>query len=117
MNENRFETIKGIPVVIPSYEPDEQLVELCEALVTSGITDICIVDDGSGEEYRSIFDRIETTYADENVSFSGSAGAQAGTDRMCDSRFRRSAHAERYLPLYAGARRPSGQSYYGLQAI
>lgn len=67
MNENRFETIKGIPVVIPSYEPDEQLVELCEALVTSGITDICIVDDGSGEEYRSIFDRIETTYADENV--------------------------------------------------
>ena len=67
MNENRSETIKGIPVVIPSYEPDEQLVELCEALVTSGITDICIVDDGSGEEYRSIFDRIETTYADENV--------------------------------------------------
>ena len=67
MNENRSETIKGIPVVIPSYEPDEQLVELCEALVTSGITDICIVDDGSGEEYRSIFDRIETTYANENV--------------------------------------------------
>ena len=67
MNENRSETIRGIPVVIPSYEPDEQLVELCEALVTAGITDICIVDDGSGEEYRSIFDRIETTYANENV--------------------------------------------------
>lgn len=48
-----------IPVVIPSYEPDENLTQLCIDLKNSGISDILVVDDGSGEEYRSIFKEVE----------------------------------------------------------
>lgn len=42
-------------VVIPAYEPDETLLVLCRKLVQIGITDLIIVDDGSGREYEKIF--------------------------------------------------------------
>ncbi len=37
-----------IPVIIPSYEPDENLIILCENLYNAGITETIIFDDGSG---------------------------------------------------------------------
>lgn len=51
-----------IPVIIPSYEPDKNLIVLCENLYNTGITETIIFDDGSGHEYRNIFDRIESSY-------------------------------------------------------
>lgn len=49
-----------MPVVIPSYQPDEKLVELADELENAGISPVVIVDDGSeGEAYRSIFERLQ----------------------------------------------------------
>lgn len=49
-----------IPVIIPSYEPDEKLITLLGALQESGIRHVVVVNDGSGEEYAPFFDRAET---------------------------------------------------------
>lgn len=45
-----------IPLIIPSYEPDERLLLLLENLLEMNIKKIIIVDDGSGENYKKIFD-------------------------------------------------------------
>ena len=45
-----------IPIIIPAYEPDKKLTELIEKLVGNGLKNIIIVDDGSGENFKSIFD-------------------------------------------------------------
>ena len=37
-----------IPVIIPSYEPDEKLITLLAALQEAGIRHVIVVDDGSG---------------------------------------------------------------------
>ena len=42
-------------IVIPSYEPDERLVQLINDLVNKGMGPIYIVNDGSGREYDGIF--------------------------------------------------------------
>lgn len=44
-------------VVIPAYCPDRTLVSLVEQMWETGCRMI-VVDDGSGEEYQSIFDEI-----------------------------------------------------------
>lgn len=44
-----------ITVVIPSYRPDEKLLQVVEALVEKGFRDIILVDDGSGERYEPLF--------------------------------------------------------------
>ncbi len=49
-----------IPVVIPAYEPDDNLIKLCRELIAADITDIIVVDDGSGEDYASIFELTDT---------------------------------------------------------
>lgn len=46
-----------IPVIIPSYEPDEKLITLLTALQEAGIRHVVVVDDGSGERYASFFTR------------------------------------------------------------
>ena len=43
-------------VLIPAYEPEEQLVTLTEALHGQGLQ-VLVVNDGSGEAYQDIFDR------------------------------------------------------------
>ena len=41
-----------IPVIIPSYEPDEKLIALLHRLKESSMEQVVIVDDGSeGERY------------------------------------------------------------------
>lgn len=44
-------------VIIPAYKPDQTLVTITDKLWEYGCR-IIVVDDGSGEEYQQIFDRI-----------------------------------------------------------
>lgn len=44
-------------VLIPAYEPDEELVKLVPRLKEAGFA-VLVVDDGSGEGYRPIFDAV-----------------------------------------------------------
>lgn len=46
-------------VLIPAYEPDKRLLELILHLKASGISDILVVDDGSGERYAPLFREAE----------------------------------------------------------
>ncbi len=48
-------------ILIPSYEPDERLLALVGSLKAVSSDPILVVDDGSGEEYRTIFDSLEKT--------------------------------------------------------
>jgi glycosyltransferase involved in cell wall biosynthesis len=47
-----------IPILIPAYNPDKQLIDLIDRLIESGIANIIVIDDGSGPEYREIFNSI-----------------------------------------------------------
>ncbi len=51
-----------VPVIIPSYEPDEKLPDLLEKLRQAGFQNIVIVDDGSGESYARWFREAEKNY-------------------------------------------------------
>ena len=46
-------------ILIPSLEPDERLPAYIRELKEGGFAHIVVVDDGSGEEYRTIFDEVE----------------------------------------------------------
>ncbi|MDQ0192068.1 bifunctional glycosyltransferase family 2/GtrA family protein [Paenibacillus wynnii] len=46
-------------VLIPSYEPDHRLIELIKSLRAMTETPIIVVDDGSGDRFRSIFDSVK----------------------------------------------------------
>lgn len=48
-----------IPVVIPAYEPDRRLIDLLEDFRKKNIRCVILVDDGSGEKYREIFEEAE----------------------------------------------------------
>ena len=50
---------KLIPVIIPAYEPDEKMIRLLQTLQKVGIERIVVVDDGSGNEYRSLFEQAK----------------------------------------------------------
>lgn len=45
-------------VIIPAYKPDEALVKITDKLWAYGCR-IVVVDDGSGEEYQPVFDRVK----------------------------------------------------------
>jgi glycosyltransferase involved in cell wall biosynthesis len=48
-----------IPVLIPAYKPDHILPDLIKSLTDSGLTNIIVVDDGSGPESNEIFSLIK----------------------------------------------------------
>ncbi|MGY4688291.1 glycosyltransferase [Salibacterium sp. K-3] len=50
---------EGVSIVIPAYNPDEQLLELVRKLSRESFDDIIIVDDGSDASCASIFDTLE----------------------------------------------------------
>ena len=56
------ETGERYPVLIPAYKPTEKLIALCDRFVELGIQDVVIVDDGSGEQYQSIFEQIRERF-------------------------------------------------------
>ena len=45
-------------VLIPSLEPDERLPAYVSELMASGFDRVVVVDDGSGPDYKPIFDKI-----------------------------------------------------------
>ncbi|MBQ3968001.1 MAG: bifunctional glycosyltransferase family 2/GtrA family protein [Lachnospiraceae bacterium] len=47
---------RSIPILIPAYEPDERMLGLLETLIPTGCY-VVIVDDGSGVEYASLFEK------------------------------------------------------------
>jgi glycosyltransferase involved in cell wall biosynthesis len=48
-----------VTVLIPAYQPNGTLIELVRDLIARGIRSIEVIDDGSGPEYRWIFDELE----------------------------------------------------------
>lgn len=56
MEKERGDLIMSV-VIIPAYKPDEMLVTITDRLWTLGYR-IIVVDDGSGEEYEPVFDKI-----------------------------------------------------------
>ena len=53
---------REIPIIIPSYEPDEKLIKLLADLKEKGFSKIVIVDDGSGEEYQHFFEQAKEKF-------------------------------------------------------
>lgn len=47
---------RNVPIIIPSYEPDERLIELLNNLNDQNIGPVIIVNDGSSKEYEHIFE-------------------------------------------------------------
>lgn len=54
-NQNNKKAI----ILIPSLEPDNKLLSYVNELKKQGITDIVIVDDGSGNDYQAIFHELD----------------------------------------------------------
>lgn len=48
-----------IPILIPAYEPDKELISYCRELSDNGFKKIIVIDDGSGSKYRHIFKELE----------------------------------------------------------
>ena len=46
-------------ILIPSLNPDRHLPDVVEGCLQVGLPYVLVVDDGSGPEYRAIFDRVE----------------------------------------------------------
>ena len=53
-----------IPILIPSYQPDERFIDLLKALKEANLGPVVIVDDGSGSEYQHIFKEAEALIVD-----------------------------------------------------
>lgn len=51
-----------LPIIIPSYEPDEKLPGLLKELKGAGFQNIVLVDDGSGEAYAHLFKEAEESF-------------------------------------------------------
>lgn len=51
-----------LPIIIPSYEPDEKLPGLLKELKEAGFQNIVLVDDGSGEAYAHLFKEAEESF-------------------------------------------------------
>lgn len=48
-----------IPIIIPSYEPDDRLIDLLKELRDKKMEPVILVDDGSGDKYREVFSCAE----------------------------------------------------------
>lgn len=46
---------KNVPVIVPSYNPDEKLKNTVAGLLSEGFTDVIVIDDGSREDTKSNF--------------------------------------------------------------
>ena len=56
--EKVLSSFLDITIIIPAFRPDHNLTELIQRLSEEKVSDIIIVDDGSGKEYRDIFSSI-----------------------------------------------------------
>lgn len=51
--------LKELAVLIPAYKPEKTLISLSEELLAQGFGEVIIVNDGSGETFSPIFERVE----------------------------------------------------------
>lgn len=70
---------KAIPIIIPSYEPDDRLLVLLQQLTTSldPTPPIIIVNDGSSEQYDHFFDTASRDYNVTLISHAQNRGKGA----------------------------------------
>lgn len=59
--------MSSVPIVIPAYEPDDRMVSLFEGLVKKQMGPYVVVDDGSGDAYEGIFQRVRTLIGSDGV--------------------------------------------------
>ncbi len=58
-----YPDVQTVPIIIPAYEPSQNLLNLADEIACPGFAgeDVCcpvvIIDDGSGENYRGIFEK------------------------------------------------------------
>lgn len=52
----------NVPVIIPSYEPDDRFLVLLEELKAANLSPVVVVNDGSSEEYDRYFEIAESKY-------------------------------------------------------
>ena len=50
--------MERVAVVIPAYQPDQQLVDFCRRIREATNQEIVVVDDGCGPEYAEIFSAV-----------------------------------------------------------
>lgn len=57
---NKMNDVKKqlIPIIIPAYEPDKKLLNICSEIRAMISTPIIVIDDGSGNEYKDIFESL-----------------------------------------------------------
>ena len=58
MNDGELNILKNISILIPAFNPDNKLIILVRNLINAGFTNISIVDDGSSEECKPIFNQL-----------------------------------------------------------
>lgn len=51
-----------IPIIIPTYEPDERFIQLLEDLREDGLGPVIVVNDGSNKKYDYFFEVAESDY-------------------------------------------------------
>ena len=51
--------MKGTMVIIPAYKPDEKLLTTLQELEESGFENLLVVNDGSGEAFAPIFEKVK----------------------------------------------------------
>jgi glycosyltransferase involved in cell wall biosynthesis len=52
--------MKNISVIIPAYKPDEALLKTIDDIINAGFEDLIVIDDGGGEAFAPIFDKVRT---------------------------------------------------------
>ena len=57
----------NIITIIPAYEPDERLIDLLKDIVAKDAGTVVMVDDGSGPEYKDIFDKACETIGEQGI--------------------------------------------------
>ena len=56
-------------ILIPSYKPDERLLEFIRELDAEGLKDVLIVDDGSGEDFNGIYENVKKEYPNCDIIY------------------------------------------------
>ncbi|MBD5521151.1 MAG: glycosyltransferase [Lachnospiraceae bacterium] len=51
------EFINNMSVILPSYKPDEKLLAVLEGLTGKGFCDVIVVNDGSGSDFDTLFEK------------------------------------------------------------
>ena len=76
---------KDTAILIPSYEPDNLLISTVKSLFDEGFN-ILLVNDGSGDEYESIFDQVKefVHYIKQPVNKGKGAALKVGFKNVLD---------------------------------